>query len=117
VLASPPREPVGAGFESDRAARVDGVSSGDRALGERDTRPKGAVGPLNGAALDRALDRYVPSGASSDDVEATLARAIGEASAAGRFDVVALLAGELQARRLALGGVVALDAKRRPRGA
>jgi len=63
------------------------------------------------------LDRDVPSGASPDVVEALLAKAIGEASAAGRFDVVALLAGELQARRLARGGVVALDVKRRQRGA
>jgi hypothetical protein len=67
--------------------------------------------------LDRALDRAVPPGALPDVVEAALAKAIGEASAAGRFDVVALLAGELQARRLARGGVMVLDAKRRQRGA
>jgi hypothetical protein len=53
----------------------------------------------------------------SDDVEEALVKAIGEASAAGRFDVVALLAGELQARRLAREGVAALDVKRRERGA
>ena len=106
-----------AGFESDRAARVDGVSSGDRGPGDRHTRPKDSGSPLNAAPLDRALDRDVPSGASPDVVEALLAKAIGEASAAGRFDVVALLAGELQARRLARGGVVALDVKRRQRGA
>src|ERR1700733_1466919 len=52
-----------AGFESDRAARVGGVSSGNRGLGEGDTPPKGAAAPLNGAPLDRVLDRDVPSGA------------------------------------------------------
>jgi hypothetical protein len=51
-----------------------------------------------------------------DPVEAALAKAIGEAATAGRFDVVALLAKELEARRLARANVVALDyarAKRR----
>jgi hypothetical protein len=52
-----------------------------------------------------------------DPVEAALADAITKASAAGRFDVVALLAGELQARREArAGNVVALDARRRGGG-
>jgi len=36
-----------------------------------------------------------------DPVEAALAGALTEAAKAGRFDVVAQLAGELQARRLA----------------
>jgi hypothetical protein len=62
------------------------------------------------------LDRKQPVRREDDDVEAALVKAIGEASAASRFDVVALLASELQARRLARGGVVALDAKRRQRG-
>jgi hypothetical protein len=53
--------------------------------------------------------------ASGDVVEAALAKALGEASAAGRFDVVALLASELQARRLARDGVVVLGAQRRQR--
>jgi hypothetical protein len=52
-----------------------------------------------------------------DAVEAALAKALEQAAAAGRFDVVAALAAELQARRLARGGVVTLDAKRRQRGA
>ena len=72
---------------------------------------------LNEAPLDRTLDHAAPVHREGDDVEAALVKAIGEASAAGRFDVVALLAGELQARRLARGGVVTLDAKRRQRGA
>jgi hypothetical protein len=55
-----------------------------------------------------------PPAAASDPVEAALAKALQEASAAGRFDVVAQLAGELQARREARAGakVVPLDAKR-----
>jgi hypothetical protein len=52
--------------------------------------------------------------ASGDPVESALARALTEASAAGRFDVVVRLATELEARRLArMGNVVALDATRR----
>jgi hypothetical protein len=50
-------------------------------------------------------------------VEAALAKALEQAAAAGRFDIVALLAGELQARRLARAGVVALNAKRSQRRA
>jgi hypothetical protein len=46
-----------------------------------------------------------------------LAKALEQAAAARRFDVVALLAGELQARRLAREGVVTFDAKKRQRGA
>jgi hypothetical protein len=67
--------------------------------------------------LDRVLDYAAPVHHEGEDVEAALVKAIGEASAAGRFDVVALLAGELQARRRAREGVVDLDAKRRERGA
>jgi hypothetical protein len=50
-------------------------------------------------------------------VDAALAKALEQAAAAGRFDVVALLASELQARRLARGGVATLDEKKRQRGA
>jgi len=47
------------------------------------------------------------------DVESVLARAIEAATSAGRFDVVAQLCRELEARRLArLGNVVSLDSKR-----
>ena len=57
------------------------------------------------------------SAAASDPVAAALAKALEEASAVGRFDVVAQLARELEARRLGRSGnVVNLDAKRR-RGA
>jgi hypothetical protein len=57
-----------------------------------------------------------PSAEATDDPEVALARALDRASAVGRFDVVALLAGELQARRLAREGVAAIDAKKRRRG-
>jgi hypothetical protein len=49
-------------------------------------------------------------------VEAPLAKALDAAAAAGRFDVVALLAGELQARRLAREGLATLPMKTRQRG-
>ncbi|MFO0673462.1 MAG: hypothetical protein U0235_28240 [Polyangiaceae bacterium] len=49
----------------------------------------------------------------SDVVEDALARALDAAAAAGRFDVVAQIAEELKARRLAAAGnVVAIDSKR-----
>jgi hypothetical protein len=55
---------------------------------------------------------------SSDAVEAALARALVEAATAGRFDVVAQLARELEARRLSrAGNVVRLDATRHKGGA
>jgi hypothetical protein len=52
----------------------------------------------------------MPEG-SGDPVEFELARALGKAADAGRFDVVAQLAKELEARRLGrLTNVVAFDA-------
>jgi hypothetical protein len=66
--------------------------------------------------LHRNLDRDVPSGATADVVEAALAKALEGATAAGRFDVVAQLARELEARRLArMGNVVAWPARTRQR--
>jgi hypothetical protein len=53
---------------------------------------------------------------SKDDVEAALAKALALAADAGRFDVVAQLARELEARRLAVfGNVVRLDEQRTKR--
>jgi hypothetical protein len=49
--------------------------------------------------LDHSLDR-------SDPVVVELARALGAEAAAGRFDVVAQLAWEFEARRLAGSNVV-----------
>jgi hypothetical protein len=49
-------------------------------------------------------------------VEEVLAKALGEAAAAGRFDVVAQLARELEARRLArAGNVVSLAGRKHQR--
>jgi hypothetical protein len=68
--------------------------------------------------LDRDLDRSRPAPYATDDVEAALAKALEGATTAGRFDVVAQLARELEARRLArMGNVLPLPAKTRPRGA
>jgi hypothetical protein len=51
-----------------------------------------------------------------DPLESALAVALTEAAKAGRFDVVAQLAKELEARRLtAAGNVTSLDTKRRER--
>jgi hypothetical protein len=50
-------------------------------------------------------------------VETALAKALDAAATAGRFDVVALLARELQARRLAREGVATLPTKARRGGA
>jgi hypothetical protein len=54
------------------------------------------------------------SSGNADPVEAALAKALGEASTAGRFDVVAQLALELEARRgVRMGKAVPLDPARR----
>jgi hypothetical protein len=51
-----------------------------------------------------------------DGVESALAKALDAAATAGRFDVVAQLARELEARRLArAGNVVPLDPAKRGR--
>lgn len=61
--------------------------------------------------MDRTLDHAQPAPHEGDDVEAALARALDRACEAGRFDVVAQLARELEARRMARSGnVVAFDA-------
>jgi hypothetical protein len=75
----------------------------------------GADDALNRTHLDRNLDRAHPAPADVDRVEAALAKALEGATAAGRFDVVAQLARELEARRLArAGNVIALSGKSRP---
>jgi hypothetical protein len=66
--------------------------------------------------LDPALDRAGVPERENDGVEAALAKALEEAAAAKRFDVVTQLAGELQARRLARGGVPTLPGKARSHG-
>jgi hypothetical protein len=72
------------------------------------TRSAPAIGPTNGPSEE---------GEGSDGVEPALARALAQAAEAGRFDVVAQLAKELEARRLGrMGNVVALPTKTRQRG-
>lgn len=58
----------------------------------------------------------VASAGDVDAVEAALAEALTRASEAGAWDVVGKLAGELEARRRARSGVVALDVERARRG-
>jgi hypothetical protein len=89
-----------------------------------DGTPAPAVADRGQDDADRATqgDPKCPEVSASpvDVVEAALARAIDaevNARSPGWEGRVALLAGELQARRLARGGVVAIDAKRRQRGA
>jgi hypothetical protein len=87
-----------------------------RALENHDTPSTGADTQLNKAPLDPVLDPSQPVQRAADAVEEALAKALDGATAAGRFDVVALLAGELQARRLAREGVPTLATKTRQRG-
>jgi hypothetical protein len=56
------------------------------------------IGPIDAPSMTAA--------AVAEDVETALARAVDRASAAGRWDVVAQLAEELRARRLAAAGNV-----------
>jgi hypothetical protein len=82
-----------AGFEDAASVDVDEVS-----------RPYEADEAPNAADGDRKPGVEVGNGPTLghyDDVENALAKALGEAAAAGRFDVVAQLARELEARRLA----------------
>ena len=53
---------------------------------------------------------------AADAVEAALAAALQAATVAGKWDVVAQLARELEARRTARGGVVDLAVERKRRG-
>ncbi|MEB2314100.1 MAG: hypothetical protein OZ921_15280 [Sorangiineae bacterium] len=66
-----------------------------------------------GAALEAKADELVASIAvAGDAVEAALAEALHAATAAGRWDVVRQLAGELEARRRARAGIVSLAERR-----
>ena len=51
----------------------------------------------------------------TDVVEAALALALTKAAAAGRFDVVAQLAKELEARRTAASNIVSISSRRAPK--
>jgi hypothetical protein len=94
-------------------ARIGTASSGHRALSDWDTPTTHADEALNETHLDRHLDQPRPVPTTVDEVEAALAKAIEGAAAAGRFDVVAQLAKELEARRLArAGNVFSLSSRR-----
>jgi hypothetical protein len=49
---------------------------------------------------------------TGEEVEAALAKGLADAAAAGRFDVVAQIARELEARRLARARIVSLADRR-----
>jgi hypothetical protein len=90
-----------------------GIRSGTTADAE-DSRGSVEGDPRDGSASPDVLPRPA---AASDPVEAALADALTKASAAGRFDVVAQLARELEARRTARAGVVVLaEARERRKG-
>ena len=74
------------------------------------------IGPEQGADTPPIRSKLGRSLDQPDEVEAALAKALGDAAAAGRFDVVAQLAKELDARRLArAGNVLSLEVARRAR--
>jgi hypothetical protein len=100
-----------------RSAHVEGGSARNRAASDQSSSATSADDALNKTNLDRDLDRTGPAPANVDAVEVALAKALEGATAAGRFDVVAQLARELEARRLVQGGIVFLDTRRRQRGA
>jgi hypothetical protein len=72
-----------------------------------------SIGDPRSREIDAATGAEGQSRGNQDAVEVALAKAIEAAATAGRFDVVAQLARELEARRLAhWGNVHALDGKR-----
>lgn len=95
--------------------------------GTRDSKARSEVPPreiLQGSVVSVSeIDHFrTPENAANpkvtlpvtlaSDVDAALALALTKAAEAGRFDVVAQLARELEARRLAGSNVVTLDAKK-----
>jgi hypothetical protein len=81
------------------------------ALGVVDCKDEGKQGAASASPAWEALP-------TMDVVETALAKALAQAAAAGRFDVVAQLARELEARRQArAGNVVRLDTARHKGGA
>jgi len=100
-----PGQIVGAtGFES---AETSAPSVADRRVNDADPATKDDATRREVSALSTA----------GDAIEAALAHALGCAAEAERFDVVAQLARELEARRLARSeNVIALNPARRGRG-
>jgi hypothetical protein len=83
-----------------------------RAIGDPSRPEIGGAHPGEGQSRGNQQTPGIPQ----DEVELELARALGKAAAAARFDLVAQLAKELEARRLTrLANVFTLDASRRPR--
>ncbi|MFO0665078.1 MAG: hypothetical protein U0174_14085 [Polyangiaceae bacterium] len=83
--------------------------------------PEDSVGRLEAreqiASMENMGDAGVASmAAESRDMEVALSLALTEAAKAGRFDVVAQIARELEARRLAGGNVVPIAATKPRRG-
>jgi hypothetical protein len=104
-----------AGFEGAQSSRIGALSTAHRAVAALDTTSTSADAPLNRAPLDPVLDRSRPAPREQDPVEAALAAALEAATAACRWDVVAQLARELEARRLASAGAIDLAGERAKR--
>jgi hypothetical protein len=97
------------GLEREAPVDIGPLSDGYRELTRSPKAEQTIDTPPMRSQLDHSLDR-------SDPVVVELARALGAAAAAGRFDVVAQLARELEARRLAGSNVVSIgDSPRRSR--
>ncbi len=98
-----------AGDPSRGRAAADAAANGS-AAGERDAKP-GNLDDLDDRTASHdapVVDRVEPV-----DVIASLTLALARAAEAGRWDVVALLAKELEARRLeSAGNVVAIGTRR-----
>jgi hypothetical protein len=102
-----PRQRTGRGGRDSNASSEDasnrekqaGSSSGIAAVSSERARVQTAT-----SEPEQLEPPEQPKDGTGDDVEAALAKALEQAAAAGRFDVVAILAGELQARRLAREG-------------
>jgi hypothetical protein len=99
-------------YASYGASTSSGNSGTEVSPGVEETQKAGRP-PQHGDASKSASGQGVASG--DNPVEEALVKAIGEASAAGRWDVVAQLARELEARRSARADVIDLAARRRLR--
>lgn len=108
--ASEPRAASPAPNDGPPAPRGEQGAPSSSPAGDRDPKPE------NLDDLDGSRAAAEPA-AVGGDVVASLALALARAAEAGRWDVVALLAKELEARRLAnLPNVVAIGAKRHGSG-
>ena len=97
-------------FETGRRARGRASRSRDDDL-DRDLARFARIGAFSEASGAFSTE---PNQAPDDAVEVALAAALTKAAAAGRFDVVAQLARELEARRLARSKVEAMTSVKGP---